>query len=77
MSVINKNNLFCDTDAEEAKIYSYSTLVGVVKNGKLYRIWSGHSATTIKHINQVLKELSLPKITKKEWEKMEVISICN
>jgi hypothetical protein len=72
MSVINKNNLFCDTDAEEAKIYSYSTLVGVVKNGKLYRIWSGHSATTIKHINQ-----GLPKITKKKWEKMEVISICN
>lgn len=62
MSVINKNNLFCDTDAEEAKIYSYSTLVGVVKNGKLYRVLEG---------------LALPKITKKEWEKMEVISICD
>ena len=33
--IINKNNLFCDTDAEEVKIYSYSTLVAIVKNGKI------------------------------------------
>lgn len=68
--IINKNNLFCDTDAEEVKIYSYSTLVSVVKNGKLHRIWNGHSVTTMKHINQVLEEMNLPKITKKEWEEL-------
>lgn len=66
--VINKNNLFCDTDAEEVKIYSYSTLVAIVKNGKIYRKWLGYSSTTIKHINQVLETLEMPKISKKDWE---------
>lgn len=66
--IINKNNLFCDTDAEEIKIYSYSTLVAVVKNGKLHRIWNGHSVTTMKHINQILVTLNMPKISKKDWE---------
>ena len=70
MSVINKNNLFCDTDAEEVKIYSYSALVAVVKNGKLIKKWSGHSSTTTKHINQILAEINMPKITKKEWEEL-------
>lgn len=68
--IINTNNLFCDTDAEEVKIYSYSTLVAVLKNGKLVRYWRGYSSTTIKHINQVLEELNLPKITKKDWEEL-------
>lgn len=68
--IINKNNLFCDTDAEEVKIYSYGALVGVVKNGKLVRKWSGHSSTTIKHINQVLVMLDMPKISKKDWEEL-------
>ena len=70
MSVINKNNLFCDTDAEEVKIYSYSTLVAVVKNGKLTKKWSGHSSTTTKHINQILVMLDMPKISKKNWEEL-------
>lgn len=68
--IINKNNLFCDTDAEEVKIYSYNTLVAVVRNGKLVRKWSGHSSTTIKHINQVLAMLDMPKISKKDWEEL-------
>lgn len=68
--IINKNNLFCDTNAEEVKIYSYNTLVAVIENGKLSRRWSGYSATTMKHINQVLEEMYLPRITKKDWEKM-------
>ena len=63
--VINKNNLFCDTDAEEVRIYSYSMLVAVVKNGKFTRKWSGYSSTTIKHINQILATLDMPKISKK------------
>jgi len=57
--IINRNNLFCDTDAEEVKIYSYQTLVAVVKNGKLYRIWGGYSSTT-----------DMPKISKKEWAEL-------
>lgn len=69
--IINKNNLFADlTNGNLVKIYSYSTLVAVVENGKLYRIWNGYSATTMKHINQVLEEMYLPRITKKDWEKM-------
>lgn len=63
--IINRNNLFCDTDAEEVKIYSYQTLVAVVKNGKLYRIWGGYSSTTMRHINQILATLDMPKISKK------------
>lgn len=73
MQVINKNNLFADlTNRNLVKIYSYSTLVAVIENGKLHRIWNGYSVTTMKHINQVLEELSLPKVTKKEWQKMSI-----
>lgn len=68
--VINKNNLFCDTDAEEVKIYSYNTLVAVVKNGKFHRHWKGYSITTMKHINQILVMLDMPKISKKNWEEL-------
>lgn len=68
--IINKNNLFCDTDAEEVKIYSYNTLVAVIENGKFIRKWSGYSSTTIKHINQVLVTLDMPKISKKDWEEL-------
>lgn len=68
--IINKNNLFCDTDAEEVKIYSYNTLVAVVKNGKFIRKWSGYSSTTITHINQILVTLDMPKISKKDWEEL-------
>ena len=68
--IINKNNLFCDTDAEEVKIYSYSTLVAVVENGKISKKWSGYSATTLRYINIVLAELGIPKITKKIWEEL-------
>lgn len=46
--ITNKNNLFCDTGAEEVKIYSYSKLVAVIENGKLHKIWNGYSVTTIK-----------------------------
>ena len=78
MYIINKDNLFADlTNRNLVKIYSYQTLVAMVKNGKLYRCWGGHSVTTIRHINQILAEMNLPKMTKKEWEKMEVISVCD
>ena len=66
--IINKNNLFCDTDAEEVKIYSYSILVAIVKNGKISKKWRGYSATTLRHINVVLQEMAIPKISKKDWE---------
>lgn len=76
--IINKNNLFADlTNRELVKIYSYSTLVAVVKNGKLYRCWAGYSSTTIKHINQILVELDINTISKKDWEKMEVMTSCD
>lgn len=73
MQVINKNNLFADlTNRNLVKIYSYSTLVAVIENGKFIRKWSGYSLTTMKHINQVLEELNLPKVTKKDWQKMPI-----
>lgn len=71
MNIIQKNNLFADlTNRELVKIYSYQTLVAVVENGKLHRYWRGYSVTTMHHINQILAEMSLPKITKKDWQEM-------
>ena len=65
--IINRNNLFCDTDAKEVRIYSYSTLVAVIENGRISKKWSGYSATTLRHINTILQEMEIPKITKKIW----------
>ena len=42
---------------------------------KLVRHWNGYSVTTMRHINKFLESREWKKLTKKEWEKMEVVPV--
>jgi hypothetical protein len=55
-------------------LVSYDTPVCAVRGGEFVRLWSGHSATTMRHVNMFRAEHCMPSITKAQWEKMEVES---
>lgn len=58
---------------DEMLLKSYDTIVCKLDaKGHFIRLWDGYSATTMKHINSFRVACFLPKISKKEWEKMEV-----
>lgn len=54
-------------------LYSYDTPVAVLRvNGEVRRLWDGHSATTMRHINRWLEGHAIPAISKAKWDKMPV-----
>ena len=56
-------------------LVSYDTGVArIAPDGSFHRLWGGWSATTGRHINMFREAYGLPKITKSQWEKMEVQS---
>lgn len=55
-------------------LVSYETPVCAVRGGEFVRLWSGYSATTMRHVNMFREEHCMPSITKAQWEKMEVQS---
>ena len=58
------------TENNATILTSYATDVAKIENGKLFRLWSGWSSTTAKHINDFCKQYGLPTISKKEWLQM-------
>ena len=56
-------------------LVSYETRVArIAEDGSFHRLWSGYSPTTMRHVNQFRAEHCMPKITKAQWERMEVES---
>lgn len=56
-------------------LVSYETQVArIAPDGSFHRLWSGYSATTMRHVNKFREAHDLPKITKAQWEKMGVQS---
>ena len=54
-------------------LLSYNTFVAkITKEGEFVRLWDGYSATTQKHINSFRMYHGMERISKKEWENMEV-----
>lgn len=56
---------------------SYDTVVVsmfVVANGTPYvkKLWNGYSATTMRHINEMLMQHDFPKLSARVWCAMEV-----
>jgi hypothetical protein len=53
---------------------SYETIVAAVNEaGEVFRIWSGWSATTARHVNSFVRsETGKAGISKAEWQKMPV-----
>lgn len=65
----NSNNraLVIETEAERI-LQSYDTLICSVdkETGKVKKLWSGYSVTTLKHINDFLSAYGF-RFNKKEW----------
>ena len=59
-------------DNGNAYLTSYTTTVCKIVDAKFIRLWGGWSSTTSRHINEFRKQNGLPKISKSEWEAMEV-----
>lgn len=52
---------------------SYETIVASVdNNGIFHRYWGGYSATTMRHISAFLNYCGKRRISKGEWESLEV-----
>lgn len=65
-------------DNTTAYLRSYSTIVGKIENGTFYRCWkleeNEHATnTTLRHINAFLQAFGLSKISKSQFEAMEVV----
>ena len=56
---------------------SYDTQVLIVKIEKggmphVQRLWGGYSATTMRHVNELLMQEGFPKLSARAWRSMEV-----
>lgn len=56
---------------------SYDTQVVSVyvdSHGAAYvkRLWDGYSATTIRHVNELLMQVGFPKLSARAWRSMEL-----
>ena len=56
---------------------SYDTQVVIVKIAKggmpsIMRLWGGYSATTMRHVNELLMQAGFPKLSARAWRSMEV-----
>lgn len=67
-------NAFVQNSNGVHTLYSYNTPVIQYdeKSEKLTRLWSGHSQTTMRHINSFLESFGLPKRDKAWWDKLAV-----
>ena len=60
---------------------SYSTIVcSIDKNGSFRRHWrgdkehpNGYSSTTMRHINEFMRQYGIPESGKKFWDSLEVV----
>ena len=58
-------------------LYSYDTLVASVDvnvSGAICvrKLWAGYSATTLRHVNELLMQQGFPKLSARAWCAMEV-----
>lgn len=58
-------------------LQSYDTNVVMVKISKggmphVQKLWGGYSATTLRHVNELLMQEGFPKLSASEWRSMEI-----
>ena len=78
-SFYNKARVILDTTPDGvkvAKLKSYETIVcelyGTGAGASFRRLWSGYSATTMRHINEFCKQFGIDGGGKKWWESLTV-----
>ena len=58
-------------------LQSYDTNVAMVKISKggmphVQKLWGGYSATTMRHVNELLAQEGIPKLSARVWRYMKV-----
>lgn len=72
-SFYGKAVVIVDTPSGWRFLRSYQTLVCGITPGKGFRrYWAGYSATTMRHVNSFRESCGLPKLSKGEWEALDV-----
>ena len=61
-------------DGENLYLQSYNTIVCGLVKGKFVRYWDGYSLTTINHVNDFRMQHGLNRLSKKDWNKINVIA---
>lgn len=62
-----------ELDSGEIVLQSYDTFVcKITESGKFVRLWSGHSVTTMRHINSFLRRFNIPGGGKAWWDALPV-----
>lgn len=80
LSPINRQKSFygkaevIERDNGDIELRSYNTIVARIRNGRFERLWSGYSATTMKHVNSFLWNFDINGGGKAWWDSLEV---CN
>lgn len=62
-----------EKDNGDIELKSYQTIVARIRNGKFERLWSGYSATTMRHINDFLNTYGISGGGKAWWVNLEVV----
>ena len=61
-------------DGENLYLQSYNTIVCGLVKGKFVRYWDGYSLTTINHVNDFRMQHGLNRLSKKDWNQINVIA---
>ena len=60
-------------DSEQVTLTSYTTdVLRLDSEGKPHRLWSGYSATTMRHINEFMAQFGYSEGGKKWWDSLPV-----
>ena len=59
-------------DNGDIELRSYNTIVARIRNGRFEKLWSGYSATTMRHINAFLDAFGVDGGGKAWWTSLEV-----
>ena len=63
-----------ERDNGDIELRSYNTIVARIRNGNFERLWSGYSATTMRHVNAFLDYFGISGGGKAWWMEQEVMA---
>ena len=63
-----------ERDNGDIELRSYNTIVARIRNGHFERLWSGYSATTMRHVNAFLDYFGISGGGKAWWMEQEVMA---
>lgn len=74
-SFYGKAKIIHDYESGNISLMSYNTVVCRIDNyNKFHRIWNDYSATTMRHINEFIKQYGISGGGKKWWDSLPIES---